>query len=158
MSGTITNIFIKSAVGGAMQPVNLAQALANKGLEGDANIGKRRRQVLLIEHETITEWGLAPGTVRENVTVRNLALAGLPEGTHLQVGSAVLEVTGDCAPCEFMDQLAAGLRAKVPAGAAHSAGLSPVAPSQLANLWGWPLQWRPPAKYGRNYSAGKRHA
>lgn len=76
MSGTITNIFIKSAVGGAMQPVNLAQALANKGLEGDANIGKRRRQVLLIEHETITEWGLAPGTVRENVTVRNLALAG----------------------------------------------------------------------------------
>lgn len=112
MSGTITNIFIKSAVGGEMQPVNLAQALGNKGLEGDANLGKRRRQVLLIEHETITEWGLAPGTVRENVTVRNLALAGLPEGTRLQLGSAVLEVTGDCAPCEFMDQLAAGLRAK----------------------------------------------
>ena len=112
MSGTISGIFIKEAVGGAMRPVTAAQALANKGLEGDANIGKRLRQVLLIEQETIAEWGLAPGTVRENVTVRNLVLAGLPEGTRLQVGSAVFEVTGDCAPCEFMDGLAAGLRAK----------------------------------------------
>lgn len=112
MSGTISGIFIKEAVGGVMRPVHAAQALANKGLEGDANIGKRRRQVLLIEQETIAEWGLAPGTVRENVTVRNLVLAGLPEGTRLQVGSAVFEVTGDCAPCEFMDGLAAGLRAK----------------------------------------------
>ena len=112
MSGTISGIFIKEAVGGAMRPVTAAQALANKGLEGDANIGKRLRQVLLIEQETIAEWGLAPGTVRENVIVRNLVLAGLPEGTRLQVGSAVFEVTGDCAPCEFMDGLAAGLRAK----------------------------------------------
>jgi MOSC domain-containing protein YiiM len=112
MSGTICGIFIKEAVGGAMRPVTAAQALANKGLEGDANIGKRRRQVLLIEQETIAEWGLAPGAVRENVTVRNLVLAGLREGTRLQVGSAVFEVTGDCAPCEFMDGLAAGLRAK----------------------------------------------
>ncbi len=112
MSGTISGIFIKEAVGGAMRPVTAAQALANKGLEGDANIGKRRRQVLLIEQETIAEWGLASGAVRENVTVRNLVLAGLPEGTRLQVGSAVFEVTGDCAPCEFMDGLAAGLRAK----------------------------------------------
>ena len=112
MSGTISGIFIKEAVGGAMRPVTAAQALANKGLEGDANIGKRLRQVLLIEQETIAEWGLAPGAVRENVTVRNLVLAGLPEGTRLQVGSAVFEVTGDCAPCEFMDGLAAGLRAK----------------------------------------------
>ena len=112
MSGTISGIFIKEAVGGAMRPVTAAQALANKGLEGDANIGNRLRQVLLIEQETIAEWGLAPGAVRENGTVRNLVLAGLPEGTRLQVGSAVFEVTGDCAPCEFMDGLAAGLRAK----------------------------------------------
>ena len=111
MSGTISGIFIKEAVGGAMRPVTAAQALANKGLEGDANIGKRLRQVLLIEQETIAEWGLAPGTVRENVTVRNLVLAALPEGTRLQVGSAVFEFTGDCAPCEFMAGLAAGLRA-----------------------------------------------
>ncbi len=112
MSGTISGIFIKEAVGGAMRPVTAAQALANKGLEGDAHIGKRRRQVLLIEQETIAEWGLASGAVRETVTVRNLVLAGLPEGTRLQVGSAVFEVTGDCAPCEVMDGLAAGLRAK----------------------------------------------
>ena len=112
MSGAITNIFIKVAEGGAMRPVNLAQALAKQGIEDDANIGKRRRQVLLIEQETIAEWGLAPGAVRENVTVRDFTLAGLPEGTRLQVGSAVFEVTGDCAPCEFMDGLAAGLRAK----------------------------------------------
>ena len=112
MDGAITNIFIKVADGGAMRPVNLAQALAKQGIEGDANIGKRRRQVLLIEQETIAEWGLAPGAVRENVTVRDFTLAGLPEGTRLQVGSAVFEVTGDCAPCEFMDGLAAGLRAK----------------------------------------------
>ncbi len=94
-----------------MRPVTAAQALANKGLEGDANIGKRRRQVLLIEQETIAEWGLASGAVRENVTVRNLVLAGWREGTRLPVGSAVFDVSGDCAPCEFMDGLAAGLRA-----------------------------------------------
>lgn len=110
MSGKVHQIFLKSGQGKPMQAVPQATAVADKGLADDANYGKRERQVLLIEKETLDEFQLVPGQVRENITVTGLPLAGTSPGTRLQVGDTVLEVALDCAPCDFIDGIRPGLR------------------------------------------------
>jgi MOSC domain-containing protein YiiM len=94
-----------------MRPVEAAQAIDSKGLQHDISYGRQKRQVLMIERETLDEFGLPPGDVRENVTVEGIALAGLPAGTLVRAGGALFEVTMDCAPCEFIEQKRPGLQA-----------------------------------------------
>ena len=94
-----------------MQPVAQAVAVAGMGFQGDVSHGREKRQVLLIENETLQEFRLEPGIVRENMTVSGVALAGLPAGTRLQAGEVIFEVTMDCAPCELIEALRPGLQA-----------------------------------------------
>ncbi len=94
-----------------MQPVAVAQAVADFGLEGDrhAKAGSRR-QVLLIEKETLDALDLAPGTVRENITTQGADLMSLAPGRRLRLGpDVVLEVTGTCSPCQRLDEVRDGL-------------------------------------------------
>jgi MOSC domain-containing protein YiiM len=106
--------------------------LAGLGVEGDAHSGvtvKHRsrvkrdpaqpnlRQVHLIHAELHDElaaagFGLAPGTMGENVTTRGIDLLGLPTGAVLRLGAeAVVEVTGLRNPCAQLDGIARGLMA-----------------------------------------------
>ena len=96
-----------------MKEPQTALAVDGKGLDGDVSYGRTKRQVLFVERETLDEFGLQPGQVRENITVAGLQLAGTTPGTRLQVGDTVMEVTMDCAPCEFMNELKPGLREKI---------------------------------------------
>jgi MOSC domain-containing protein YiiM len=94
-----------------MQPLTVAQAVADFGLEGDrhAKAGSRR-QVLLVEKETLDALGLAPGMVRENITAQGANLMGLVPGQRLRLGhDVVLEVTGTCTPCHRLDEVRDGL-------------------------------------------------
>lgn len=95
-----------------MQPVTMAQAVADFGLEGDrhARTG-HHRQVLLIEKETLDMLELAPGTVKENITTQGIDLMALSPGQRLRLGpDVVLEITGECQPCGRMDEIREGLR------------------------------------------------
>jgi MOSC domain-containing protein YiiM len=94
-----------------MLPVASVEALAGRGLEGDrhARAGSQR-QVLLVEQEALDRLGLAPGTIREQVTVRGLELDALAEGDVLRLGSTRLVVAGPCDPCARMDEIRPGLR------------------------------------------------
>ena len=86
-------------------------ALLECGLEGDRHARlNSHRQVLLMEQEVLEQFGLVPGDVREQVTVRGLDLDGLAFGARLKVGGAVLEIAGPCAPCARMDEIRSGLR------------------------------------------------
>ncbi len=89
-----------------------ANAVLETGLDGDRH-GKRgsRRQVLLVEQEVLDEFGLGPGAIREQLTVRGLELDRLALGARLRVGGALLEVAGPCAPCARMDEVKPGLQA-----------------------------------------------
>ena len=109
MKGTLKHLFIKAAHKAPMVPVEEANAVSLKGLEGDVAFGKNRRQVLLIEQETLDEFDLTPGIVRENGVTEGLILAGLATGTRVQLGDVVLEVTMDCEPCPFMETIREGL-------------------------------------------------
>jgi MOSC domain-containing protein YiiM len=94
-----------------MQPLTVAQAVADFGLEGDrhAKAGSRR-QVLLIEKETLDTLNLAPGVARENITTQGANLMGLVPGQRLRLGhDVVLEVTGMCTPCHRLDEVRDGL-------------------------------------------------
>lgn len=111
MSGTIQNIFLKETHGLPVTPVSEAAAESGMGLVGDVSFGRNKRQVLFIEKETLDEFQLVPGQVKENVTVQGIQLAGLPAGTQLQAGTVLFEVMGDCAPCQFIEDMRPGLRA-----------------------------------------------
>ena len=93
-----------------MEEVSEVAAVDGMGLNGDTSFGRSKRQVLLIEQETLAEFGLVPGQLRENGVVTGLALAGLAPGSQILAGEAVLEVTGDCAPCQLVEDLRSGLR------------------------------------------------
>jgi len=93
-----------------MREVQSVSAVAGQGLEGDASFGRSRRQVLLVDQSILAEFNLHPGQTRENIALAGLSLTGLPAGTRLHIGAAILEVTGDCAPCALMDSIRPGLR------------------------------------------------
>ena len=108
--GKIDNLFLKVGHKQPMKAVDEAKADAGRGLVGDVSYGRKKRQVLFMEHETLDEFGLTPGQVRENVIVSGIPLAGLPAGTRVQAGEALFEVTGDCAPCRFIEDIRPGLQ------------------------------------------------
>jgi MOSC domain-containing protein YiiM len=111
--GTVRAIFLKVGHGQPMTRVDVAQAHSGQGLSGDVSFGRPKRQVLAVEAETLASFGLAPGDVRENLTLSGVRLAGAPAGTLVHVGGATLEVTMDCAPCSFIDGLRNGLASEM---------------------------------------------
>lgn len=92
-----------------MRPVSQATAEQGIGLVGDLSHGTGGRQVLLIDADTLRHFGLQPGDVRENLTVRGLDTSRLRAGQRLNVGEVLLEITDDCAPCAMLDELQPGL-------------------------------------------------
>lgn len=112
--GRVVGLFLSPRHGLAMKPHRQAQARENHGLEGDTHARPDSpRQVLLLESETLEEFGLAPGALKENIVTAGIRLAGLSAGTRLRIGDALLEVTIDCAPCVFVDSVQTGLREKI---------------------------------------------
>lgn len=98
-----------------MQPVDPAVFEADSGLAGCRHARPQsRRQVLLIEEETLDDLALAPGAVKENVTTRGIDLTSLPPDTMLQLGNDVeLWITGPCRPCARMDEIRPGLEEEI---------------------------------------------
>jgi len=94
-----------------MEELTEARALENVGFEGCAHArpGGGRRQVLLVDIETLRAMQLAPGTIRENITTEGLTVNALPVGQKLRVGEVELEVSAVCEPCELMEQVRTGL-------------------------------------------------
>lgn len=94
-----------------MKPVEEVRAIQDTGLDGCAH-GRTGspRQVLLVDVETLDEFSLVPGAVKENITTRGLDVRGLARGQRLRIGEAVLEVTLPCEPCGRMDDIRRGLQ------------------------------------------------
>ena len=95
-----------------MEELLEARAMEDVGLEGCAHARPQgRRQVLLMDRETLDDFELAPGIVRENVTTEGLDVNGLAIGQRLQIGKAELQVSAVCDPCEQIEALRPGLQA-----------------------------------------------
>jgi|SRR5579859_455843 len=95
-----------------MEELQETLVVEDVGLEGCAHARPHgNRQVLLMDRETLGEFELAPGIVRENVTTEGLDVNGLAIGQRLQIGEVELQVSAVCAPCEQIEALRPGLQA-----------------------------------------------
>ncbi len=87
------------------------RAVEDSGLEGCAHArAGSKRQVLLMDNETLEGMDLRPGSIRENITTQGLNVNGLALGQRLRVGEARLEVSAVCTPCDQMEKIRPGLR------------------------------------------------
>jgi len=95
-----------------MEELEEACALEDAGLEGCAHARPHgKRQVLVMDRETLEAFALAPGIVRENITTEGLDVNGLAIGQRLQIGEVELQVSAVCDPCEQIEALRPGLQA-----------------------------------------------
>ena len=107
----VLHLFQCLAHGEPMREFEEVFAMENKGFQ-DCLHGRSgsARQVLVMDHETLEEFGIAPGRARENITTRGIALGKLPLGQRLRAGEVLLEVTKACTPCHQMDEIRQGLQ------------------------------------------------
>ncbi|MEE9339020.1 MAG: MOSC domain-containing protein [Methylococcaceae bacterium] len=95
-----------------MEVVNQVKARLENGLVGDryaGRSGKRQVTLMQIEHLPVIASLLGldsidPATLRRNICVSGLNLLALKE-KKFQIGDAVLEYTGQCHPCSFMEEI-----------------------------------------------------
>ncbi len=94
-----------------MEELSTARIVENSGLEDCAHARPGgKRQVLLVDVETLRSMNLTPGITRENITMEGLDVNALQVGQTLQIGSVHLEVSAVCEPCELMETIRPGLQ------------------------------------------------
>jgi MOSC domain-containing protein YiiM len=94
-----------------MEELQEVQAVSDLGFEGCAHARPRsKRQVLLVDKETLDAMDLQPGTTRENITTTGLNVNSLAIGQQLRIGETRLEVSEICTPCDQMEKIRPGLR------------------------------------------------
>ena len=105
MNGRVAAVWTKKGTGGVRPEQHSAiELLAGKGVSGDQHFDGRNklRQVLLVDVGCLADLGLNPGDLREQVTVAFPGLQDLPPTSLVQIGEAVVKISGDCAPCRSM--------------------------------------------------------
>jgi MOSC domain-containing protein YiiM len=94
-----------------MEELSEIRAVNDTGIEGCAHARPGgKRQVLLVDRETLEAMNLRPGIIRENITTDGLNVNSLLIGQVLRVGEARLEVSAVCTPCDQMEAIRPGLR------------------------------------------------
>jgi MOSC domain-containing protein YiiM len=93
----VTHLFLKHSHGGALQSVGSFD-YGTTGIRGNVACAPFRH-VLIAAQSVMTECGLLPGDLRENIVVDFDALYELPSGTVLRIGQALIRLTFHCEPC-----------------------------------------------------------
>ena len=110
----VTNLFLCLVHRFPMKEIEQAEALQNEGLKGCIHRRPNsKRQISLMDLETLQKLGIPPGAVKENVTTRGLNFQRLHPGQHLRVGGSLLEITVPCDPCSRMDEIRQGLQVEL---------------------------------------------
>lgn len=133
MTGQVLAVHRSATHSFSKPTVEQIRLLEGLGVEGDAHCGvtvqhrsrvrfnpaqPNLRQVHLIHAELFDHLAglgheVSPGDLGENVTTRGLDLLGLPVGARLNIGEAVVTVTGLRNPCRQIDTFQPGLLKQV---------------------------------------------
>ena len=118
MAGSIVSLRFCLGSREPMKEVTQANFITGQGMQGDRHLRsdglRAKRQVLIMDVETLNHFGLEPGQVRENVTLEGLDLSTISAGDRVSLGAdVVLEITGDCEPCARMDEIRPGLKEEI---------------------------------------------
>jgi MOSC domain-containing protein YiiM len=109
--GEVVNLFVCFVHRFAMKELREAEAVQDKGLKGCIH-GRpgSKRQVSLMDVETLQRLGVSPGAIKENITTRGLDFQALEPGQSVRIGESLLELTERCKPCSRMDEIRDGLQ------------------------------------------------
>jgi len=115
MSGKIEALWIKRAHRGPMDAADAVTLVEGKGIDTDANYGRSKRQVTIIEKEVFDHImadlpDVEPYMRRANVMVSGVQLMGTRD-MILALGDVRILVCGETRPCERMDAQVQGLTA-----------------------------------------------
>ena len=113
-TGKIVGLHLWVAHRKPMESVSNINMIEGVGIEGDLHAkpdgSRKRRQVLIMDRETLTEFDLADGVIKENLTIEGLRMDLLQDNQLILIGDAELKITEDCAPCSRMDEIQPGLQ------------------------------------------------
>jgi len=125
-AGSLQNIYLRPARGAPCTVVQIAEAVAQKGLVGDrshagisSNPQASKRQVTLIQAEHLAVISALIGKpvdaamLKRNLVVANINLLAAKslfkdQPMQLIIGEVILHITGPCEPCSKME-IALGL-------------------------------------------------
>lgn len=115
MSGTIEALWIKRAHRGVMDAARAVHLVTGKGIDTDANFGRSKRQVTVIEKEVFDQISaefpdVEPAMRRANVMVSGVRLENTRDHI-LHLGGVRIRLYGETRPCERMDAQVPGLTA-----------------------------------------------
>ncbi|HYU83042.1 MAG TPA: MOSC domain-containing protein [Candidatus Polarisedimenticolia bacterium] len=106
MSGRVTALHIRTEKHGTPTPVAEVVGRVGGGLEGDVHAHRTSRTVLVIDRATLDALHLAPGDLREEITIEGLPdVTNLPVDSELRIGGVTLRVGGPCEPCTHIGEL-----------------------------------------------------
>lgn len=115
VEGRIEAIVVRGHPGAPARRVEATQALAGIGLaddrlgqRGEAELSTRQVTLIQLEHLPVIAQlarvaEVDPVTLRRNLVVSGINLLALKKA-KLQVGDAVLQIVGPCAPCSRMEE------------------------------------------------------
>ena len=111
---TVLRLYLCPVLGQPAREVPEAKAVADWGFDGCAHARRgSKRQVLLMDSETLTEMDLHPGQVKENILTQGLDVRGLEQRQRLRIGQALLEVSMPCTPCNMFEAIRPGLEGQM---------------------------------------------
>jgi MOSC domain-containing protein YiiM len=114
MAARVLHLFRAPKKRAPMQELRTAQVIENAGFEGCVHARPNgRRQVLLVDSETLAAMELTPGIIRENITTEGLDVNALVIGQNVRIGKVELQVSAICEPCELLEEIRAGLQAEM---------------------------------------------
>lgn len=110
-TGEVKWIGVRPEKRAAINVLDRVEADTGQGLVGDRYAGRSgERQVTLIQWEHLAVVAsvvglekVAPALLRRNIAVSGINLLAL-KNKRFKVGDAVLEYTGTCDPCSFMEE------------------------------------------------------
>lgn len=113
--GRVEALWTKRAHRQVMDPADRVTMTEGKGIETDANYGRRKRQVTIIEQEVFDRIraelpAVEPSMRRANVMVSGIRLEHTRDHI-LTLGDVRIRLYGETRPCERMDAQVPGLTA-----------------------------------------------
>jgi len=106
MTGRVVALHVRTEKHGTPTPVADLVGRVGGGLEGDVHAHRSSRAVLVVDRTTLDALRLAPGDLREEITIQGLPdVTNLPVDSELRIGGVTLRINGPCEPCTHIGEL-----------------------------------------------------
>jgi MOSC domain-containing protein YiiM len=107
MKARVVSLQLHERHGEPLHQVDEVTGRVGGGIEGDSHVERVKRAVVIADRSTHEALGLAPGDLREQITVEGLpGVSLLAPDTEIRVGGLTLRVVGECEPCTHIGEMA----------------------------------------------------